>query len=198
MKNEEKRLLIIGAGGHGKVCAEIAELMQQWDRIVFADDHAATTFPYPIIGNSDVEWAADCFVAIGDNQLRKQLGKHRKLVTLIHPNAVISKSAIIGNGTVIAAGAVINPYATVGDNVIINTCSSIDHDCIIENNVHISVGVRICGTVFIGENTWIGAGATVKNNTRICGNCIIGAGAVVVKDIIEPGTYVGVPAVRQK
>ena len=46
----------------------------------------------------------------------------------------------------------------------------------------------------VSENTWIGAGATVSNNVNICADCMIGAGAVVIKNIEEPGTYVGVPA----
>lgn len=196
MKKETQRLLIFGAGGHGKVCADIAEQMGLWDEIVFADDHPMQGFPYSIIGDSRIEWSLDCFVAIGNNSIRKRVSIGRKLVTLIHPNAVVAKSAIVGCGTMIAAGAVINPFAKIGENVIINTSASVDHDCVVKNNVHISVGVRVCGTVTIGENTWIGAGATIKNNTQICDNCIIGAGAVVVKDITEPGTYVGVPAKR--
>ncbi len=66
-----------------------------------------------------------------------------------------------------------------------------------ENEVyfcHVAVGAHLCGTVTIGNATWIGAGATVSNNVNICGECTIGAGAVVVKDITEPGTYIGVPA----
>ena len=77
---------------------------------------------------------------------------------------------------------------------IINTASSVDHDCVLSDFVHVAVGAHLCGTVTIGNATWIGAGATVSNNVNICGECTIGAGAVVVKDIIEPGTYIGVPA----
>ena len=84
--------------------------------------------------------------------------------------------------------------AKIGQGCIINTASSVDHDCVLGDFVHVAVGAHLCGTVTIGNATWIGAGATVSNNVNICGECTIGAGAVVVKDITEPGTYIGVPA----
>ena len=68
----------------------------------------------------------------------------------------------------------------------------------IEDYVHVSVGSHVAGTVHIGEGTWVGAGAVISNNVEICADCMIGAGAVVVKDITEPGTYVGVPAKKNK
>ena len=77
-----------------------------------------------------------------------------------------------------------------------NTCASVDHDCEVRDYVHVAVGAHLCGTVEVGAYTWIGAGATVSNNVSICPECMIGAGAVVVKDIVEAGTYVGVPAGR--
>jgi len=195
---ELRKLLIIGASGHGKVCADIAEKMGRWDEIVFADDHPMEGFPYPIIGDSLIPWDGDCFIGIGDGEIREKLSKGRSLVTLIHPSALIGDRVQIGIGSVVMAGAVLNPDAIVGEGCIVNTCASIDHDCVVENYAHVSVGAHLCGTVHVVKGTWIGAGATVKNNVSICGGCMIGAGAVVVKNIEEPGTYVGVPAVRQK
>lgn len=189
-----RRLLIIGASGHGRVCADIAEKMDWWDEILFADDNPPAHFPYPIIGRSDVLWNEDCFIGIGDSQIREKLSYGRKLVTLIHPNAVIGARTTIGSGTVIMAGVIVNPDAWIGQGVIINTCASVDHDCLVDDYAHVSVGAHLCGTVNIGKHTWIGAGATVKNGIKICGGCMIGAGAVVVKSIIEAKTYVGVPA----
>lgn len=193
-----RKLLIIGAGGHGKVCADIAEKMGQWKEIVFADDHPAEGFPYPIIGDSGVPWDGDCFIGIGDGAIREKLSRGRNLVTLIHPSALIGDRVQIGIGSVVMAGAVLNPDAVVGEGCIVNTCASIDHDCVVEDYVHISVGAHLCGTVYVGRETWIGAGATVKNNVSICGGCMIGAGAVVVKDIREAGIYKGVPAMIDK
>lgn len=193
---ELKKLLIIGASGHGKVCADIAEKMGKWNEIVFADDHPVEGFPYPIIGDSHMPWDGDCFIGIGDGAIREKLSQGRRLVTLIHPSALIGDRVHIGIGSVVMAGAVLNPDAVVGEGCIVNTCASIDHDCVVGEYVHIAVGAHLCGTVHVGKGTWIGAGATVKNNISICGGCMIGAGAVVVKNIEEPGMYVGVPAER--
>lgn len=193
-----KRLLIIGASGHGKVCADIAERMGLWDEIVFADDNPPTEFPFPIIGKTDVTWDEDCFVGIGDAEIRKKLSYGRKLVTLIHPAATIGSRVSIGEGSVVMAGAVVNPDSIIGTGAIINTGSSVDHDCRVADYAHISVGAHLGGTASIGESTWIGAGAIVINNVSVCAGCMIGAGAVIISDISDKGTYVGVPAKRIK
>lgn len=193
-----KKIVIIGASGHGKVVVDIARL-NGYDEIVFLDDNKETgkCAEYSIVGTSDMICDFDCdfFVAIGDAQARKKMiMKLDNVATLVHPKAVVAQDVEIGKGTVIMAGAVINPGAKIGDGVIINTCASVDHDCTVGDYVHIAVGAHIAGTVNIGENTWIGAGAVVTNNVSIPDDCMIGAGSVVIKNIEKKGTYVGVPA----
>ena len=195
------RLVIIGAGGHGKVIADIALKIGYTD-IVFADDNAeGTCMGYPIICKSanielQDDGKTDFVIAVGNNEIRKHIAEQHKInwVTLIHPSVQIGANATIGIGTVAMAGAVINPCATIGEHCIINTAAIVEHDNVIENYVHISPRAALGGTVCVGEGTHIGIGATVKNNINICGNCKIGAGAVVVKDITESATYIGVPA----
>lgn len=200
------RLIIIGASGQGKVIADIAELNEYSD-IAFFDDNPQVKFcgKYEVIGCcSDAHKYKDAvfFVAIGNANIRKRIqtelmNSGLKVVSLIHPSAVISKSVAIGTGTVVMAGAVINPDATIGQGCIINTCASVDHDCIVGDFVHVSVGAHVAGTVKIGNNTWVGAGAVVSNNIEITDNCMVGAGAVVVKDLTESATFVGVPAKKK-
>ena len=189
------RITIIGASGHGKVVAEIAKL-NGYDDIVFLDDNPSliSCGGYPVIGSSSREPEGDTIVAIGNGRIRESLSEKHKLVSLIHPNAVIAEDVLIGCGTVVMPGAVINPGTTIGKGCIINTSSSVDHDCKIGDFVHIAVGAHLCGTVSVDKQTWIGAGAIINNNLRICSNCMIGAGAVVIKNIDEPGTYIGIPA----
>lgn len=196
-----KRLLIIGASGHGKVVADIARL-NGYQEIAFLDDNSKIKQcgEYPIIGVSQTakDIDGDVVVAIGNAKTRRMIQQNvdsARLVTLIHPNAVVSNIQI-GCGTVVMAGAVVNPCVVIGEGCIINTSSSVDHDCRIGDYVHIAVGARVAGSVEIGDETWIGAGATVSNNVSICGGCMIGAGAVVVSNITEQGTYVGVPVRR--
>ncbi|MBQ1250523.1 MAG: NeuD/PglB/VioB family sugar acetyltransferase, partial [Clostridia bacterium] len=141
----------------------------------------------------------DFIVAIGNNVVRRKV-QHRlteqglRVVSLVHPHAVIAEDVQIGSGTVVMAGAVVNPAGAIGRGCIINTGATVDHDNVIEDFVHISVGSHLAGTVCVGTETMVGAGAVVSNNVKICGGCMIGAGAVVVRDIQEAGTYVGVPA----
>lgn len=195
-----KKLVIIGASGHGKVIADIATL-NGYEDIVFLDDdeNIKTCAGFPVVGRvaDGVVMTGDKIVAIGNAETRERIqGKLDNVVTLIHPNAVISRRVQIGRGSVIMAGAVINSDSVVGNGVIINTGASLDHDCVIEDFAHVSVGAHIAGTVRVGRRAWIGAGAVVINNLNICGDCMIGAGAVVVRDISEPGTYIGLPAKR--
>ena len=195
------RLIIIGASGHGKVIADNA-VRNGYDNIVFLDDNAEIRecAGFPVIGKTaDAnQMDGDKIVAIGNPAIRERIQGTIPTVTLVHPDAVISRRVTLGEGTVVMAGAVINSDAVIGNGCIINTGASVDHDCRIGDFVHISVGAHVAGTCNIGERTWIGAGATVSNNITICGDCMIGAGSVVVRDITESGTYVGCPAKRIK
>lgn len=196
------KITIIGASGHGKVVADIAE-KNGYSDIEFLDDNEELMWcgKYPVVGNTceTTEIANDIIVAVGEASVRrrlteKMLQEGHSIPILIHPAAVIADDVAICAGTVVMAGAVINPGVRLGKGVIVNTCSSIDHDCKIGDYVHVSVGSHICGNVNVGNNTWIGAGSTVSNNVNIYRDCMIGAGAVVIKDIDRSGTYVGVPA----
>lgn len=197
-----KKLGIIGASGHGKVIADIAK-RNGYSEISFFDDNENIheCGSYPVTGKSAEAriFDGDIIVGIGNAAIRKKIQEMlpmEKLVTLIHPDAVIAEDVVIGAGTVVMAGAVVNPGVQIGNGCIINTCSSVDHDCTVGDYVHIAVGSHLCGTVSVGNGTWIGAGATVSNNVAICSECMIGAGAVIVNDIKKRGTYVGVPARR--
>ncbi len=200
-ENKKKRLIIIGASGHGKVIADIA-LLNDYKDIAFLDDdeNTKTCAGFPVIGKTSEAnmLDGDKVVAIGNAEVRQRMMSDIHTVTLIHPHAVIARNVEIGEGTVIMAGAIINSETKIGNGCIINTGASVDHDCIIEDFVHVAVGAHICGTVNIGKSTWIGAGATVSNNISICSHVTIGAGTVVVKDITEDGTYIGVPARKVK
>ena len=198
-----KRLVIIGASGHGKVIADMAELCGYRD-IVFLDDNESikSCGKYPVLGtvSTVAGICGDVTVAIGNAESRQRIQdrvEKSRLATLVHPGAVVAEDVKLGAGTVVMAGTVINPGTVTGAGCIINTASSVDHDCRLGDFVHVAVGAHVAGNVSIGDRTWIGAGATVSNNVNICSDCIIGAGAVVVKDIKEAGTYVGVPAVKK-
>lgn len=201
------KLIIIGASGHGKVVADIAIKMNKWQSIAFFDDDESikTSMGLEVIGKTADAFTykdeADFFVAIGSNATREKIQEKLieqglSVVSLIHPSAVIGTDVEIGIGSVVMAGVVVNSSSRIGKGCIVNTRSSLDHDNVIKDYVHISPGVMTAGSVEIGKSTWLGIGSVVSNNVNICSGCKVGAGAVVVKDITEPGTYVGVPVRR--
>lgn len=194
------RLIIIGAGGHGKVIADNA-IKNGYTDICFVDDHATgNCMGFPIVGTgADVssldDGKTDFIIGVGSNAIRKQIAQAHDVnwVTLIHPSAQIAMHVSVGKGTVVMANAVINACAAVGEHCIINTGAIVEHDNVIGDYVHISPAAALGGTVRVGELTHVGIGAVVRNNISICGMCAIGAGAVVVRDIDHCGTYIGVP-----
>jgi sugar O-acyltransferase (sialic acid O-acetyltransferase NeuD family) len=202
-----KTLAIIGASGHGKVIADIAE--QLGFSVNFYDD----AFPnkkniehWPVIGTfSDLldvpSNQVSVAVAIGHNITRKVKietldQKGYMLPVLIHPTAVISKYAQIDSGSVIAANAVINAFAEVGRGCIINTSAIIEHDCRIGDFTHICPGTSLAGGVSVGRASWVGIGSKVKQLIHIGDNTLIGAGSLVVKDISSDVTAYGSPCVK--
>lgn len=204
-----KELAIIGASGHGKVIADIAE--QLGYTVNFYDDaypskknieHWAihgTCADLIALNNTNTAFS-NTVVAIGDNEIRLQkielLRKNSfNLITLIHPTAIISTYAAIASGTVVFAGAIINAFAKVGVGCIINTAAVVEHDCIIDDFTHICPNVALAGGVSVGSKSWVGIGSQVKQLITIGDNCIIGAGSTVVKNIPDNVTAFGSPAV---
>ncbi|MCE3202847.1 acetyltransferase [Paenibacillus sonchi] len=203
-------LLILGAGGHGKVVAEAAMLTRQWDRISFLDNDNTlnNVVGVPVIGvfDSYLEHKKNyshAFVALGNNKNRLMwLAKLEKvgfeIPIIIHPNSILSKFCQVDYGTVVLAGVVVNANANIGKGCILNTSSTIDHDCLIGKGVHISPGVNVSGTVTINDCTWLGVGAKISNNIIIGSNVVVAAGAVVISDIPDSVMIAGVPAQIKK
>lgn len=202
----DKKVVIIGASGHGRVIADI--VMKSGDQVLgFLDDDRELPKQIagiPVLGVvADYEKYEDAYfvIGIGSAKIREKIAgflKQRVLwYTAIHPAAILSVLDVeIGEGTVVMANAVINAGAKTGRHCIVNTGAIVEHDCVLEDFVHISPNAALAGTVTVGTRSWVGIGASVRNNLRIAKDCMIGAGSTVVKDIREPGIYVGTPAGR--
>ncbi|MFW3454683.1 acetyltransferase [Aerococcus viridans] len=199
-----QNLIIFGASGHGKVVAEIAVKMEKYSKIYFMDDYSTLEkfHGFDLIKkselNDDLKYNSDFFVAIGNNEIRKNKIKELmaldcRLATIIDSTAIVSDSATLNEGSVAMPGAIINSDVKIGKGVIVNTGASVDHDSIIGDFSHISPQAVVAGTVYLGNSVWIGANATVINNVRTVDDVVIGAGSVVTTSITLPGTYVGVP-----
>lgn len=198
----KKKVIIIGTGGHAKVVADI--VLKSGDIIkgfIDKNEKQEKFIGYPILGNDNcyINYL-DCYfiIAIGNASIRQRINNSMygvKWYTAIHPNAVISDVNVnIDYGTVVMPNAVINSCSSVGKHCIINTAAVIEHDNCIGDFSHISVGAKLAGGISVGEKSHIGIGAVIRECIAICDNVIVGAGAVVVKNINEPGKYIGVPA----
>jgi sugar O-acyltransferase (sialic acid O-acetyltransferase NeuD family) len=198
--------LIIGAGGHGKVAADIL-LCSDVPITGFLDDNAALwgtqVMGLPVLGGShsygDYQPAA-LVPGVGNNTIRQRIAQELGpdadplWLTVIHPHAVVARSATIGAGTLVAAGSVINPDTVVGRFAIVNTGATVDHDCTIGDFVHIAPGAHLAGGVRVGAFTLVGVGASVIPYCAIGSGVTVGAGAAVVTDIPDSVVAKGVPA----
>ena len=198
-------VILIGGGGHAKVIIDCVHA--GGDQVVGILDDAldpgTEILGVPVLGKT-----AECcnfpdkkfLIAIGSNAVRRKIDGLWNLnwYTAVHPAAVVSPYARLGEGSVVMPGAVINAGAVVGRHCIVNSGAVVEHDNCLEDYVHVSPAAALGGTVRVGQCSHIGIGAAVRNNISICADAVIGAGAVVVKNIEEAGTYVGVPARRLK
>jgi len=199
-------LLILGAGGHGKVVADAALLQGQWSEIAFLDNAppAQAVLGLPVLDGSQPlarlrERYGSAAVAIGDADRRMarldELQREGFELPLIqHPSAIVSPFAELEAGCVVFANSVINAGSRLGRGCILNTAASIDHDCTLGDGVHIAPGARIAGGVRIGARSWIGIGACVREYIAIGDNVTVGAGAAVVNDVAAGRIVRGVPA----
>ncbi|TLS69050.1 acetyltransferase [Mariprofundus erugo] len=201
------RLLVLGAGGHGKVLAEAAEASGRWDAIAMLDDRHSLlngSLRWPVIGSIDdcsvfsSEWS-DAIVAVGHSVTRlrwlemvESLGF--AIPVVVHPSAWVSPSAKIAGGTVIMANATVQADARLGRGCIVNTGASVDHDCRLGAGVHICPGVHLGGEVVIGDGSWLGIGCSVIHCRTIGCEVMVAAGATVIDDIEDGMTVAGVPA----
>ncbi|WP_088328872.1 acetyltransferase [Lacimicrobium sp. SS2-24] len=201
------RLVILGAGGHGKVVAECASLSQAYTEILFLDDacNHMEDYPWPVVnklssfGQYQTQ-QTQFFVAMGNNQLRADWQKSLienggRLTTLVHPSAIISVHSTLGAGTLISAGAIVNPFTSIGNGCIVNTGAIIEHDCTVNDFVHVAPGSVVAGNVRLGEGSFLGAGTKIIPGISLGAWSQTGAGATVTRDIAANNLAVGVPAV---
>jgi len=150
----------------------------------------------------------NCFIGIGSPGIRSKIVDFLRRNTsnsyfpnIIHPSVDFDRrkdKIIMGEGSIICAKNVLTTDIKIGNFVHVNIDCTVGHDCIIEDYVTISPGVNISGNVIIEEAVFIGTGVNILENLRIASGCKIGAGATLIKSALEPGTYVGIPAVKIK
>jgi sugar O-acyltransferase (sialic acid O-acetyltransferase NeuD family) len=209
----KRRTFVYGAGGHGKVVADILLSKGASEFAGFVDDREAL-WGTKVMGFSvhgDRHWLQQeslhspiaVALGVGANQSRQQLAEfcsqwNIEIHTLVHPAATVSSAARIGQGTVVMAGAVINPDARVGAGVIVNTGAVVEHDVEIGDYAHVAPMAAMGGAARLGAFSHLGLGAVVLQCVQIGSHTIVGAGAVVIKNLPDEVVAFGVPARIQR
>ncbi|MDD5618347.1 MAG: acetyltransferase [Candidatus Omnitrophica bacterium] len=201
----KNKIVIFGAGGHGKVILDI--LLEKKEKVLgFLDDDknkiGLKINGYRVLGDLTYlkrKKSINLALGVGNNRIREMIYRKAKglsinIISAIHPKAVVSKEAKIGRGVAIMAGAVVNTCVVIEDGAVVNTSASVDHDCHLGKFCQIWPGAHLAGNIKVGEFSYVGTGASVIQNITIGKNAMIGAGAVVIDNIADCVTVVGVPA----
>jgi len=201
----DNKTVIIGYGGHAYVIVE-SYLSKGGTINFYADLIEAPKNPFNLeyLGfESDPNfkgWGKSLkyILGIGDNNLREKVAKlilsnSDILENVIDPQALISKSAIIGNGIFASKGVLVNAFSTIGSFTILNTGCIIEHECEIGTAAHIAPGAVLSGNVKVGDRTFIGANTVIKQGVIIGDDVIIGAGSVIIENVSSNSKIVGNP-----
>lgn len=197
------KAIVFGCGGHARSIINTFCINNIYQEIILVDKNAEKNekiLGFSVKKNYELDRDDVYIIAIGDNTIRKEM--YNKLqnnhigncISVVSNSSHIGLDVSIGKGTFIAPYVYIGPQTSVGINTIINTGCVVEHESVIGSHTHIAPHVTICGRTNIGNNVFCGAGSTVIDKINVCDNVIIGAGAVVICDIVESGTYVGIPA----
>jgi sugar O-acyltransferase (sialic acid O-acetyltransferase NeuD family) len=202
-------VIIAGAGGHGRVVLDILRAEGKHNVVGFLDAnqelHGSEVSGLRVLGNLNLlsklksKGVAGAIVAIGDNRVRVTYARKLAtagltLVNAVHPSAVISATAELGENAVVAAGVIVCTEARIGDSVILNTGAAVDHECEVGEAAFLAPGARLAGRVWVGEGAFIGIGANVLPCLKIGEHATVGGGALVRRDVPAGATVVGVPA----
>jgi sugar O-acyltransferase (sialic acid O-acetyltransferase NeuD family) len=210
---EWTRYILWGSTGHAKVLADVIKLNEgQVIAVCDNDPNAQPSLPgIPLLYGYEglTAWMSEqrslrsvgAALAIGGRRGadREELGRDLEalgfsLPCLIHPSAVVSGSAVLGEGSQVLAAAVLAPEASLGRVCIVNNGANVDHECTLGDGVHVAPGAVLCGSVSVGDNAMIGAGAVVLPRLKIGKDAIVGAGSVVTDHVGEGCIIAGNPA----
>lgn len=193
-------LVLIGGGGHAMVVGEAA-VAQGYEVLGFYDDdpkagvsilteHLGTFHEFDTLGD------VARIIAVGDIKHRRELIDRvgGPFATVVHPSAIVSPSAELGQGVFVGPLAVVHARARIGAHAILNTSSVVEHDCALGTNIHVAPTAALGGNVRVGPDTLIGIGAKALPGSRVGARCTVGAGSVVLSAVGDDLTVVGVPA----
>jgi len=201
----DNKNIIIGYSGHACVVAEsfisTGNTISYYTDLIEASNNPFNLSYLGFESSTNFkgwEMPLNYILGIGDNNLREKaanliLSKSMQLVSVIDPNALISKTAYIGLGVFASKGVLVNAFSKIGNFTILNTGCIIEHECVIGFAAHIAPGAVLAGNVKVGNRSFIGANSVIKQGIEIGDDVIIGAGSVIIKDVINSTKLVGNP-----
>ncbi len=201
-----KTALVIGAGGHARVVGSILHANGMNIHGFLDDNYTVDSVEIikhaPLVGKPEditnyQPHLHEIFIAIGDNQKRRQFFHCAsvagyELPSLTHPSALIESDCSIGKASQICIGAILATEVAIAEGVIVNSGSSIDHECKVGAFTHIAPGAILAGRVTVGKEVFVGIGAKIAQGLHIGDGAIIGAGSIVLKDVPAGAKVLGV------
>ncbi|GGW24580.1 acetyltransferase [Arenibacter certesii] len=206
-----KKVLIVGASGHGGVVLDSILKIGKYSVLGFLDSFKKKGSKHNGLeimgGEKDLPRLLEKYdiygvvIAIGNNWTRKKMvnklmkfAPQIKFVTVIHPNAILGRKVKIGKGTVIMPGAIVSSNSRIGNFCILNTNSSLGHESTMEDYSSISSGVCTGGNLKLEKFSAISLGANVMDNITIGKNSLVGAGSLVMNNVMRNTVVYGSPA----
>jgi sugar O-acyltransferase (sialic acid O-acetyltransferase NeuD family) len=208
-------LLLLGASGLARETVELVRALNdespRWRFLGVLDDDPAThgrrlhdvevIGPCESVDDHPDALVAACVASSADPSSRlaltSRLGLDReRYATLIHPSAIVPRSASIGAGSILHAGVVLTADVSVGAHVAIMPSVVLTHDDVIGNGVTFGAGVRVAGGVAVEDAAYLGAGALLRERITIGTGAVVGMGAVVTRSVPAGEVWTGVPARR--
>lgn len=199
-----KKLIILGASGHGKDVFCIAEACGR-DVVGFLDDADGihSFMGRPVLGKVD-DWKkfddVKFIVGVGDPRVRAAIVNSLNSSgspmwdTLIHPSFERFNSGEVGDGTVIMPGSVFAADVTVGRHCVISLSVTLGHDDVLDDFCTLAPKATVSGSVSCGKGVEIGTLAAVRQGLTLAAGSLLGMGGILTKDTKPNTVYIGNPA----
>jgi sugar O-acyltransferase (sialic acid O-acetyltransferase NeuD family) len=144
----------------------------------------------------------EIMISVADPESRekiaKKLPKNTKFFSFVHPTVLMMSDNIeIGEGGFIGAYSILTSNIKIGKHALLNRGVHVGHDCRIGDYFSAMPGSIVSGNVTIGNSVYLGTNASVREKISICDRVTVGLNSGVVKNIVQKGTYIGVPAIQK-
>jgi len=193
--------IILGAGSlASEVYCYLRETHAEVDLCFYSEIGEDRFLDRPVYHRaSEVPEGAEAVIGVGNPELQQKLAESVGLKGYTHVSrhahiADVTGRSTIGEGTIVTPGCILTTDIHIGRFCCINLDTTIGHNTAIDDYCNIAPGVHLSGNIVLGKRCNIGTGSVIKERVKICEDVVIGMGAAVVKDIEEPGVYVGCPA----